>query len=1425
MIQSAKNKALLIAACLTSVTVQADFSPSTADNVVVIRGNKCDGYSGYMESACRGANIRINFGNDGNGGGRRGGGGGGNGSPDTGPSTQNQIPPPAEENSKTCPATKNPVILSTGEKLKEELDIAGYGEYGLSVKRTYRSKNGGGGRFFGSSWLSNLDAPRIRGDSAAGCTIKPGGECIPKAVYLTMPDGTKFSYKVQKYNKSDLNLEKVLAIRKEFDRKQRVSKPAQPLDVGDEYIFRATEAAWAGELIYTVGGGWTVYKDDAVYLYNASGLIANIIDDAGASLSYEYPSNSLNASRISGSGGRTLDFTWAASGRVSTIKDAAGNTWTYTYNAGGMLASVSAPPSPGQPADVRTYHYENADPTLLTGISINNVRYSTYAYHGDKRVSQSSLAGGEENDSFAYSGDQTVVTDAKGQTTTYGFQTIAGEKKLVAVSRAGTATCGAANAQTTYLSNGYIDSAVDWKGNRTKYNVDAAGRLLSVTTAAGTAEAHTTTNIWEGKKIARIDYSGAAGSVYRRITYTYHPSGPEAGRVATITDDDLKTGKQRKTAFAYTFNSWVIASRVATEYLSTGAANTTLAYDAAGNLVSRTNALGHVERWAGYTAAGVPGSYTDANNVTTNYSFNPNGTLRAATQLLPEGSRVTSYTYNNNRQLTDVFHSDGRVERFRYNAAGRLDRIGDALNRFESTAINVGANTVRVSSERHVPGNGSTPVASSSGEFSSTVVRDSLGRAYNALGNAGQRQEYRYDNNGNVVTVTDAAGRVTRYDYDAQNRVTRMTAPDYGATVYDYDDEGLLQSVQDPRGLLTTYAYNGFGDAVRITSPDSGTTTYDYDSAGRLRTENKANGKSLVYTWDALGRLQNRISANFGEYFTYDQGSYGIGRLSRIDDTTGNATYRYNAAGELVEQTNAIYGSSHTTTWTYASNGRLDKLTYPTGLVLNYGYDSYGQVSSISSNLGGAWSTIANSFLYQPASGKRYAWKFGNGLPRLVTLDTDGRIQQLASPGRHGLGFAYTNVDTISTISDSVNGVSTGLDYDANQRVKLANRASDGQSFSWDAVGNRASHTRQGITYSYTMAAQSNRLDAWSGGGKSRSFGYDAAGNLSSESRENGSRSYTYDVYNRLDGVRINGVESAAYRNNSLSQRVYKSAGGYASRFIYSPDGQLLAEIGPQDTSYVWIGGELLGIARAGQFYASHNDQVGRPEVLSNASGAVAWQAANTAFERTVVTDTVGGFNVGFPGQYYDSESGFWYNWHRYYDPSLGRYIQSDPTGIVGGINTYIYAEGNPIHLVDAMGLAPGDLYRTANAAAIQAIKDINAMSIQANLEIGGRIYKTANGMFTYGMPEVGLPDRLYRTPPVCESIGKNIGLYHTHAAETSGHNANIISRNDKRIADEERVPSYVGTPRGEVLKYIPIPNVPYSLNNRPDQVIARGVK
>ena len=101
-----------------------------------------------------------------------------------------------------------------------------------------------------------------------------------------------------------------------------------------------------------------------------------------------------------------------------------------------------------------------------------------------------------------------------------------------------------------------------------------------------------------------------------------------------------------------------------------------------------------------------------------------------------------------------------------------------------------------------------------------------------------------------------------------------------------------------------------------------------------------------------------------------------------------------------------------------------------------------------------------------------------------------------------------------------------------------------------------------------------------------------------------------------------------------------------------------------------------------------HNDHLGSPMLQTDLNGAIIWSNKTLPFGQGYkLPNSTQGF--GFPGQYQDIETGMNYNYFRDYDPTLGRYIQSDPIGLYGGLNTFGYVLGNPIGLVDIKGLAP----------------------------------------------------------------------------------------------------------------------------------------
>jgi RHS repeat-associated protein len=105
------------------------------------------------------------------------------------------------------------------------------------------------------------------------------------------------------------------------------------------------------------------------------------------------------------------------------------------------------------------------------------------------------------------------------------------------------------------------------------------------------------------------------------------------------------------------------------------------------------------------------------------------------------------------------------------------------------------------------------------------------------------------------------------------------------------------------------------------------------------------------------------------------------------------------------------------------------------------------------------------------------------------------------------------------------------------------------------------------------------------------------------------------------------------------------------------------------------------------QYYFYHNDHLGTPQKMTSVSGAVVWSAKYESFGKAIVDpNSTITTNLRFPGQYFDDDTGVHYNYHRYYDPSTGRYFIPDPIGLNGGLNLFPYIDSNPVNDIDPTG-------------------------------------------------------------------------------------------------------------------------------------------
>lgn len=410
-------------------------------------------------------------------------------------------------------------------------------------------------------------------------------------------------------------------------------------------------------------------------------------------------------------------------------------------------------------------------------------------------------------------------------------------------------------------------------------------------------------------------------------------------------------------------------------------------------------------------------------------------------------------------------------------------------------------------------------------------------------------------------------------------------------------------------------------------------------------------------------------------------------RLTAYDDGTTAASYAYDNLQRKTQET-VNYGPFNLSyAYSYYGNGQKKSFTAPDGVSYAYTYDPNNQLSAIQLPTGAitvnAYTWTAPERITLPGGTTR-SHQYDPRM-RLTTISAKDAFQNSLLSYQ----YSYDKAGNITNKATEHGTYSYG--YDNLYRLKTA--ANPGpltnEAYSYDALGNRTTDSNLPGPWSYD---ENNALLA----AGAVTFDYDANGNAIKKTEGAQTLSLAYDISDRLTEAKdAQGNTLARYAYDPFGRRLWKETNNTKTYFLYSDEG-LIGEYdssGAQAKAYgyrpksTWTTDPVF-LKTNNYYYFYQADHLGTPQKLTDTQGNVVWSARAQVFGATTVdaSFTVTN-NLRFAGQYYDQETGLHYNWNRYYDPKVGRYITSDPIGLKGGMNTYLYVRANPLRFKDSTGL------------------------------------------------------------------------------------------------------------------------------------------
>jgi large repetitive protein len=664
---------------------------------------------------------------------------------------------------------------------------------------------------------------------------------------------------------------------------------------------------------------------------------------------------------------------------------------------------------------------------------------------------------------------------------------------------------------------------------------------------------------------------------------------------------------------------------------------------------------------ASVTAANTTSTATDFNDRmtsiaaplgTTGFSYDGNGNLKSVTR----GDATTSYAYDNKNRLTTTTDPEGNTTTYAYpTGGGSCSTCGGGSNNTTPTVITDPLGNI------------------------TTNTLDKLGRIKQVSDPLNNLTNLSYDRVGRIRTRTDANGNQTVYSYDKLGRIFSQTDAEGGVTQFTYDKRGNLLTLADPENNTTNFEYDKAGKKTKETRPEGQETIYTYYANGLLKSVTDAKGQTTIYSYDKANRLtETRFADNTKHSFGYDK----AGNMTSFITPDVQATISYDAANRKTGETVTIGAVTKAYSYSYDTKGNKESFTSPEGVTYRYIYNKNDQPKSITTPAGQItldYSWVRNTKVTLP-----------NGVTTDYSYNDNSWLSNIAVQKSPNTVFnAGYQFDKVGNITSKANDVTTNYGYDKIYQLNTASNPIVNEAFSYDKVGNRK--TKQGTQTPWTYNKNSELLMA-----EVATFVYDNNGNTTTKTENGPTTTFKYGVTDRLASVQLPDGRSATYTYDPFGRRIKKQVGSEATFFVYADEG-LIGEYtaqGAASKTYGWRPGSIWGtnplyMVEGSNYYFYHNDHLGTPQNMTDATGDIVWEASYEAFGKAMIAanSTITN-NLRFPGQYFDEETGLHYNWNRYYDTTSGRYFEKDLIGFgAGDENLYRYVKNKLMNQIDPFGL------------------------------------------------------------------------------------------------------------------------------------------